>query len=309
MSASTKDARIATALPSHPKTKKLVRRLGGSGAWHLVCLFLWAAANRPDGELFGMTDEDIELAVDWPGSEGEFVNALCSIGFLDGECESYVIHDWEEHNPWASGAKDRSDKSRFAALSKAYGRGEAAKRMPDYANRMPQAVPKPASGMPVADSGSATSQIGQCPASVSASASASDTVSVTASVSVSASNSETGSKDLAQRAAPSTRGTRLPSDWLPTPSQIDWARNEAPGLDIGREADLFRDYWIAKPGKDGIKTNWPATWRNWVRRSSSTRTSGRNNGSGNKQIDLEERNRRVADEWLNGAYPSTKRML
>jgi len=27
----------------------------------------------------------------------------------------------------------------------------------------------------------------------------------------------------------------------------------------------FRDYWIAKAGKDGVKLDWLATWRNWIR--------------------------------------------
>ena len=29
----------------------------------------------------------------------------------------------------------------------------------------------------------------------------------------------------------------------------------------------FRDYWLAKAGKDGAKLDWSATWRNWVRNS------------------------------------------
>jgi len=35
---------------------------------------------------------------------------------------------------------------------------------------------------------------------------------------------------------------------------------------MSREAERFRDYWIAKPGKDGVKLDWAATWRNWMRR-------------------------------------------
>ena len=30
-------------------------------------------------------------------------------------------------------------------------------------------------------------------------------------------------------------------------------------------ADQFKDFWCAKPGKDGVKLDWAATWRNWVR--------------------------------------------
>lgn len=130
------DARISTALPAHPKTKKLVRRLGPSGGWSLICLFLWAAANRSDGDLAGLSDEDIELASDWDGKEGDFVRELIATRFLDGETGTHRIHDWAEHNPWAAGSGDRAESSRWAALCKRYGRAGAAERMPDYAARM-----------------------------------------------------------------------------------------------------------------------------------------------------------------------------
>ncbi|MFP3758069.1 hypothetical protein SB751_29785, partial [Cupriavidus sp. SIMBA_020] len=84
-------------MATHPKTKKLVRRLGGDGAWRLVCLFLWCAANRHDGNLTGLSDEDIELAVDWAGGEGELVATLRDVGFLDGDEYCRTLHDWEEH--------------------------------------------------------------------------------------------------------------------------------------------------------------------------------------------------------------------
>lgn len=29
---------------------------------------------------------------------------------------------------------------------------------------------------------------------------------------------------------------------------------------------MFADHWRAKPGADGRKADWLATWRNWVRR-------------------------------------------
>ena len=31
-------------------------------------------------------------------------------------------------------------------------------------------------------------------------------------------------------------------------------------------ADTFKDYWINKSGSTAVKTDWFATWRNWVRR-------------------------------------------
>lgn len=127
------DARISTGLPSHPKTKKLVRRLGPGAAWSLVCLFLWAASNRSDGDLTGMSDEDIELAADWDGEVGTLVRELVQVRFLDGDSGARSIHDWCEHNPWAAGAEQRSMKARWNAAKRHHGVAEADRLVPEYA--------------------------------------------------------------------------------------------------------------------------------------------------------------------------------
>jgi len=130
----SEDARIAIGLPAHPKTKKLIRRLGEGGAWFLVRLFLWAAHERPDGVLTGMSEEDIELAVDWTGEEGAFVAALLAVGFLDGVAGNYAIHDWRDHNPWAAGADLRSAKARWNAIKRHHGEQEADRQVPEWAS-------------------------------------------------------------------------------------------------------------------------------------------------------------------------------
>jgi len=115
------DARISCALPAHPKCKKLEKRLGDAGPWALVRLFLWCAQNRSDGDLAGMSDEDIELAIDWAGEQDALVATLVAIGFLDGEPRQRRIHDWHEHNPYAAGAKARQEQARKAGLISRYG--------------------------------------------------------------------------------------------------------------------------------------------------------------------------------------------
>ncbi len=59
------------------------------------------------------------------------------------------------------------------------------------------------------------------------------------------------------------RGHRLPEDWLPPPDGVRLASEL--GLDLNRTLAKFRDHWRAKPGKDGRKLDWDATWRNWCR--------------------------------------------
>lgn len=64
-----------------------------------------------------------------------------------------------------------------------------------------------------------------------------------------------------------TRGTRLPADFTVTPEMTAWAARTAPDVNIGAETERFTDYWVAAPGQRGVKTDWTATWRNWMRRA------------------------------------------
>lgn len=61
-------------------------------------------------------------------------------------------------------------------------------------------------------------------------------------------------------------GTRLPADWHPGDEGVAYAEARIPGR-WERELEAFRDYWLAKPGKDGRKVDWLATWRNWIRKT------------------------------------------
>lgn len=64
------------------------------------------------------------------------------------------------------------------------------------------------------------------------------------------------------------RGARIPDDWTPDDALIDAMRREGiPDELARRELPRFRDYWTAQPGAKGRKSDWPATWRNWLRRA------------------------------------------
>lgn len=69
--------------------------------------------------------------------------------------------------------------------------------------------------------------------------------------------------------AKSPRGTSLRADWQLPDDWKAWATKERPDIDVVTVAESFRDYWVAKPGKEGRKSDWQATWRNWVRNQRS----------------------------------------
>ena len=68
------------------------------------------------------------------------------------------------------------------------------------------------------------------------------------------------------------RGSRLPTDFLFPKEWADFCHQERPDLNIQKTFDLFKDYWVAKPGAGGVKLDWYATWRNWVRSQSAPKT-------------------------------------
>jgi uncharacterized protein YdaU (DUF1376 family) len=62
------------------------------------------------------------------------------------------------------------------------------------------------------------------------------------------------------------RGSRIAPDWQLSPADRQAALAEGmPSAEVDRSASKFRDYWTARPGAGGVKLDWPATWRNWVR--------------------------------------------
>jgi uncharacterized protein YdaU (DUF1376 family) len=69
--------------------------------------------------------------------------------------------------------------------------------------------------------------------------------------------------------AKTQRGSRLPADWFLPVDWEAWAKKERPDINILKTAESFYDYWISKPGAGGVKLNWEATWRNWVRSQSA----------------------------------------
>jgi uncharacterized protein YdaU (DUF1376 family) len=63
----------------------------------------------------------------------------------------------------------------------------------------------------------------------------------------------------------STRGSRLSPDFCLTEEWKDFCQQDRPDLNPSKVFETFKDYWVAKAGQQGVKLDWFATWRNWVR--------------------------------------------
>lgn len=80
------------------------------------------------------------------------------------------------------------------------------------------------------------------------------------------------------------RGTRLPSELEIPDEYILFCQQERQDLDPHKVWAQFKDYWTAQPGQKGVKTDWAATWRNWVRRQDAPKTGLSKTGQTNQLV-------------------------
>lgn len=92
-----------------------------------------------------------------------------------------------------------------------------------------------------------------------------------------------------------TRKTKIPSPFLLTAEMRQWAAEDAPAVDLKTETEKFVDYWRAEAK---TKADWPATWRNWMRKAQQdhNRPSHRGTATISRQQQIEDENARVVRE-------------
>lgn len=107
------DIRLATGFLDNIKVVKLRRRHGADAVLGLLRLWFYAAEHKPDGVFSHMTEEDIEIIC----GEHAFsmLGALLDLRFLDATENGYIIHDWDEMQPWITTSPARKEKAKKAA--------------------------------------------------------------------------------------------------------------------------------------------------------------------------------------------------
>lgn len=68
-----------------------------------------------------------------------------------------------------------------------------------------------------------------------------------------------------KRTRADSRGSRVPIPFVITDELREWAKGEAPGVDLEKGTREFVDYWKGVSGQKGCKLDWDATWRNRMR--------------------------------------------
>lgn len=69
------------------------------------------------------------------------------------------------------------------------------------------------------------------------------------------------------------RGTRLSKDLIFPSEWLVFCKQERPELQPVQTFEKFKDYWISQAGQKGVKLDWFATWRNWVRNTNAPKAN------------------------------------
>jgi hypothetical protein len=76
-----------------------------------------------------------------------------------------------------------------------------------------------------------------------------------------------------------SRGTRLPADFSPLPNILELGRSlDLTDDEYWQSIARFKDHFPAQPGQRGIKLDWQATCRNWIRETAD-RKKAKTHGS------------------------------
>ena len=101
---------------------------------------------------------------------------------------------------------------------------------------------------------------------------------------------------------PKRAAKKCPDSFVITPELFDWAGTEAPGVNVRRETEKFRDHTFKTAYSD-----WAGAWRNWIRRAAE----GAAKSSGGSAESFRERDQRLAAEqmraWAPGIAAGTDR--
>jgi uncharacterized protein YdaU (DUF1376 family) len=76
-------------------------------------------------------------------------------------------------------------------------------------------------------------------------------------------------QDTKHKKEKNKRGSRLALDFNFPLEWEQFCQQTRPELSPVKTFDQFKDYWIAQAGQKGVKLDWFATWRNWVRNTNA----------------------------------------
>lgn len=263
--------RIDDKFGEHPKVRRLAKdRVAAVGLWTLCGI--WCADNTAVNTSDGFVPTEVVRRHD---PRLRLAKRLVEVGLWHESTSQdevgFEFHQWSEHQPTRAEVELRRKKTaaKVAAwrAKKAAQKGDEPDEYPDrdevcnpvtteVTNQVSNPAPDPT--RPVKEEEQLTPSL--------------------------------RSGEPRKRATPPKKATRIPDDFTVTPEMVAWAREHTPHVDGRHETAKFIDYWRSK-SRDATKTDWVATWRNWMRRAleqhGGTRpaAAGAQPTSGSKRMD------------------------
>ena len=209
----------------HWRTRMVVDALGEDELAPTYILRLWGHCQSRKSDRFAMPPAGLKAQCRYKGDAEAFEKALSDAGFVQREGDTIHILGWAEQNAALLAAWENGGKG---------GRPRKPIENPRVTDEEPKDNPEETHGEPDANPGK-TDKRGLDKTSPSL------------------------------RSGEGARATRLPEPFVLPEDYRTFCETERPELDPDMVAAKFADHWHSKPGKDGRKLNWLATWRNWVR--------------------------------------------
>lgn len=89
--------------------------------------------------------------------------------------------------------------------------------------------------------------------------------------------------------------SRISEDYQPSEKLLEWQQKNFPGVDVKLETEKFIDFFLSS--SKGVKNDWDAAWRNWIRNSSKPKP-----WATKTKLTRQEQNKKAVEEFLNGEY-------
>lgn len=130
----------------HPKTKRLIGKIGTNAPTLLLGLWCFAAKFHPDdGNLSDYSIGEIESFAGWRGESGIFYKSCVEVGFIDEKDTKkkfqIFLHDWRKHQGHLKAFRQKAEAAAKARWAKT-AQTTKKQRVTGDAPSMPQACPK-----------------------------------------------------------------------------------------------------------------------------------------------------------------------
>jgi hypothetical protein len=235
----------------HWRTRMLVDALGGDEMAPLYVMRLWAHCQRRKDDTFKMPTAGLKAQCRCPSDAAAFELAMTDAGFIERDGDTIHVLGWADKNASLLAAWENGN------------RGGRPKKNPDETHGKPTGNPAVTHGKPTANPSETQTE----PIRVDKSREEKNSLKIAdppLRVERPAPPDFDGKNVEAlngKSVVPIATGWELPDDWGIDAEALGWKPGE-----VLREAERFRQYWVAGKGQGTRRSvkGWRQSWSNWL---------------------------------------------